>query len=287
MFPGCELTGNKSEDKKCADDKMLDFIYSNLKYPAIARENSVEGTVVVQFVVEKDGSISDARILRDIGASCGQEALRLVNSMPTWIPGKQRGRPVNVQFNLPVRFKLEREVPNEIDLNKQKIAPPPPPPPPPPSRELAPPPPPGAPQPPPKKQATEQIQLATPDKAPPEGDPIFKVVEEQPRFPGCEHMADKQERQKCAQELMLMHIYKNIKYPADARKKGVEGMVVVTYIIEKDGTVSNAKVIRDIGAGCGNEAVRVVNSMPKWIPGKQRGKPVRVQYNLPVKFSLN
>lgn len=106
-FPGCEDISGKAERKQCADKKMLEYIYKNIKYPAIARENGVEGMVVIQFVVEKDGSITDAKIARDIGAQCADEAMRIVNSMPNWNPGKQRGRPVRVQFNLPVRFKLE------------------------------------------------------------------------------------------------------------------------------------------------------------------------------------
>lgn len=111
-FPGCEdAGGTEAEKKQCADKKMLEFIYKNIKYPAIARENGVEGTVVVTFVVEKDGKVTDVQIVRDIGAQCGQEAMRVVELMNTqnikWTPGKQRGRPVRVQFNLPVKFKLE------------------------------------------------------------------------------------------------------------------------------------------------------------------------------------
>ena len=106
MFPGCE-DKPKSDRKTCAEKKLLDFIYSNIKYPAIARENNIQGTVVLSFVVEKDGSITDAKALRDIGGQCGDEALRVVNDMPNWNPGKQRGRAVRVQFNLPVKFQLE------------------------------------------------------------------------------------------------------------------------------------------------------------------------------------
>lgn len=110
-FPGCENESTAEAKKACADKKMLEFIYKNIKYPAIARENGVEGTAVITFVIEKDGSVTDARIVRDIGAQCGQEALRVVNLMNDqnikWTPGKQRGRSVRVQFNLPVRFKLE------------------------------------------------------------------------------------------------------------------------------------------------------------------------------------
>jgi len=109
--PECENLGTMQEKKACSDKAMLEFIYKNIKYPAIARENGVEGTVVIQFVVEKDGSIAQAKILRDIGAQCGGEALRVVNLMNekglSWVPGKQRGRSVRVQFNLPVKFRLE------------------------------------------------------------------------------------------------------------------------------------------------------------------------------------
>ncbi len=86
---------------------MLKFIYENIKYPPIARENGVEGTVYVKFIVEKDGSVSNVEVVRDIGAGCGEESMRVVKKFPRWNPGKQRGRPVRVFFNLPVKFKLE------------------------------------------------------------------------------------------------------------------------------------------------------------------------------------
>lgn len=110
-FPGCENLPTTAERKQCADQKMLEFVYKNIKYPAIARENGIEGMAVITFVVETDGSVTAAKVLRDPGGQCGQEALRVVQLMNQkdiqWIPGKQRGRPVRVQFNLPVRFKLE------------------------------------------------------------------------------------------------------------------------------------------------------------------------------------
>ena len=111
-FPGCEdITASKDERQQCANKKLLEFIYENIRYPAVARDNGIEGTVVVSFVVDQKGNIKDAQVVRDIGGGCGQEALRIVelmNSMPNrWAPGKQRGRAVKVLFNLPVKFKLE------------------------------------------------------------------------------------------------------------------------------------------------------------------------------------
>lgn len=102
---------------------------------------------------------------------------------------------------------------------------------------------------------------------------IFQVVENDPEFPG-------------GIEAMYKFLAQNIKYPQLARENNITGRVYVTFVVEKDGSVSGVKVLRDIGGGCGAEAVRVVKSMPKWTPGKQRGKAVRVQYNLPVNFNL-
>jgi protein TonB len=77
-----------------------------------------------------------------------------------------------------------------------------------------------------------------------------------------------------------------MKYPEEAKELGVQGKVFVTFVVEIDGSISNVRVLRGIGSGCDDEAVRVVKSMPKWIPGKQRGVPVRVQFNLPINFKL-
>ncbi|NRB53761.1 MAG: energy transducer TonB, partial [Saprospiraceae bacterium] len=111
-FPGCEtMSGNDQEKKACADKKLLEFIYENINYPPTARENAIQGTIVVQFVVERDGNISSAKVVREIGGGCGDEALRIIDLMQKmpqkWIPGKQRGRPVRVMFNLPIKFQLK------------------------------------------------------------------------------------------------------------------------------------------------------------------------------------
>lgn len=89
----------------------------------------------------------------------------------------------------------------------------------------------------------------------------------------------------------MKFIYTNLKYPADARAHKIEGTAVITFVVEKDGSVSGARIVREIGGGCAEEALRVVNLMNewdiRWIPGKQEGLPVRVQFNLPIKFTLN
>ncbi len=114
------------------------------------------------------------------------------------------------------------------------------------------------------------------------------LVEQMPLFPGCNEskFTDKDKLKMCAEKEMLMFIYNNIKYPTLARIHGIEGMAVVSFIVEKDGFVTDPKILRDVKAGCGDEALKIVRRMPKWKPGTQDGKPVRVQFNLPVRFKL-
>jgi TonB family protein len=137
------------------------------------------------------------------------------------------------------------------------------------------------------------VAKVAPPPPPPEEyeDEIFKVVEQMPRFPGCEDMGGTSNEKKfCAEQKLYKFIYDNIKYPLLARETGVQGSVVVSFVINKDGSVEQIKILRDPGAGCGDEAKRVVKLMTekniKWMPGKQRGKPVRVQFILPIKFAL-
>jgi len=352
-FTGCEEEAAVEARKACADKKMLEFIYKNLSYPATAREQKIEGTVVVSFIVEKDGTVSNAEIKREIGGGCGEEALRVVQLMPRWIPGKQKGEVVRVQFNLPVRYKLqtgsdqkevtadhsiiydsdkkelktsvdgvpmvfgmkddkaenkplvfvngERLLNAGMDLNDVNPAD---------IKEIN------------VLKGEKAIAYAGPEgqngvilialykpgekpvKVPVvEGDlrlgippppapaqnsgdvDIFKVVEEMPYFAGCEDLP-KAERKACGDKKMLEFIYQNLRYPAMARENGIEGTVVVSFIVEQNGKVTEPRIVREIGGGCGDEVLRVVNLMPAFIPGKQKEEVVRVKFNLPVRFKL-
>lgn len=103
---------------------------------------------------------------------------------------------------------------------------------------------------------------------------IFTVVEENPMFPG-------------GDEARMNFLRENIKYPQMARESGIQGTVYVTFVVEPSGNITNIKILRGIGGGCDEEALRVVRQMPKWKPGKQRGKSVRVQFNMPIRFVLS
>lgn len=124
----------------------------------------------------------------------------------------------------------------------------------------------------------EEVEVEIKDEGPrvietPVQAEIFTVVEEQPGYPGGE-------------EARIGFLQQNIKYPEEAKELGIQGRVFVTFVVEVDGSISDVRVLRGIGGGCDEEAIRVVKAMPKWVPGKQRGVPVRVQFNLPIKFTL-
>ena len=102
---------------------------------------------------------------------------------------------------------------------------------------------------------------------------IFKVVEEMPEFPG-------------GAAKMMEYIQKNITYPMMARESDIQGRVFVNFVVEPNGEISNVEVLRGIGGGCDEEAVRVVKSMPNWKPGKQRGSAVRCAFTVPIIFKL-
>ncbi|NNE28355.1 MAG: energy transducer TonB, partial [Saprospiraceae bacterium] len=91
---------------RCSEKLFFTFLSNELRYPLQAKEVGVKGTVVVQFVVDEKGVISQIEVVRDIGAGCGRESIRVINKMPEWIPGKQRGKPVKVRMRLPIKFKL-------------------------------------------------------------------------------------------------------------------------------------------------------------------------------------
>lgn len=199
-------------------DSLIQFLSSNIVYPAEAKEQGIEGKVIVEFVVGSDGSIQDVMIQKGIGYGCDKEAQRVVESMPLWNPGEKDGKNVRVQFVLPIQFSLDSEKPADTT--------------------------------------------------------VFTVVEQMPKFPGGE-------------KAMLSYLSNNITYPAAAKKEGIQGRVFVNFIIEKDGRVSEVKILRGIGGGCDEEALRVVSSMPDWEPGMQSGKAVRVSFNLPINFKLS
>lgn len=102
----------------------------------------------------------------------------------------------------------------------------------------------------------------------------YRYVEQMPEFPGGE-------------EARVKYFIKNLRYPPMAKESSIQGTVYLTFVVSKTGQISNVQVVRGIGGGCDEEAIRVLKMMPNWIPGRQNGKPVPVQFSLPLKFTLN
>ena len=209
-------------------EAMMKYLQENIKYPEQAKNNGVQGRVIVQFVVNKDGSISNDTVVRSVDPLLDAEAIRVVRNMPNWTPGKQRGEAVRVRFTLPVTFRLDGEGSKPV-----------------------------------QKQVT--VENA--------GEEIFSVVEQMPEYPGGER------------ELMKF-LAMNIKYPKEAQEQGKQGRVIVQFVVEKDGSITDAKILKTVDPQLDAEALRVVNAMPNWTPGKQRGKEVRVIHALPIIFRL-
>jgi len=139
----------------------------------------------------------------------------------------------------------------------------------------------------------KEVPPPPPPPPEPEVEEIFTVVEEMPRFPGCPDSLSNEEKRRCAEEKMYDYIYENLEYPKLAKENGIEGTVVVRFYVDKDHTLKGLTLLKDIGAGCGKEAMRLVEGLTnifpnkRWVPGKSRGKPVKVYFNLPIEFDLD
>ena len=212
---------------------LMKFINENLRYPATAIENGIQGRVTVQFVVKKDGSVDDVTVLHGVDSALDQEAIRVCKTFPKFIPGKQNGQPVNVWFTLPITFKLD-EAPNNLQTDE--------------SEDMA-------------NDTIHNREI------------IFRHVEQMPEFPGGE-------------AALMRFINENLRYPAAAIKNGIQGRVVVQFVVKKDGSVDDVTVLHGVDSALDQEAIRVCKTLPKFIPGKQNGQPVNVWFTLPIFFRL-
>ena len=213
---------------------LMQFLSKNIQYPINAQKNHTQGRVTVQFVVNKDGSISEPKIIRGVDPDLDGEAIRVISLMPKWKPGMQKGQPVRVKYTVPVMFRLSD------DGQKEEYKPIP------------------------KIDETVVVGYAS-KQAPTEEDPVFEVVENMPEFAG-------------GMGGLMQYLSKNIKYPVEAQKAGIQGRVIMQVIIDKNGNVTNPKVTQPVDPLLDTEAIRVTASMPKWKPGTQRGMPVNVKY---------
>jgi TonB family protein len=204
-------------------DGFYQFLGNHIKYPAQDKEKGIQGRVIIQFIVEKDGTLSNMDVKRSPSVTLADEAIRVLKLSPAWNPGLQKGKPVRVQYTIPINFSLETKTPLSLLMGR---------------------------------------------------DVIFTAVEVEPTPKG-------------GLEEFYRFLGNNIKYPAEDKKNGIQGRVIVQFVVEKDGSFSDIKIMRQPSETLGNEAIRVLNLAPKWNPGIQNGRTVRVQYTIPINFSLS
>jgi TonB family protein len=204
-------------------DDFYQFIAKNIRYPKEDHDKGIQGRVLLQMVIEKDGSLDDIKVMRTPSGSLAEEAVRVLKLAPKWTPGIQNGRPVRVQYVIPINFSLETKTPPQSLIIGRDV--------------------------------------------------IFTAVEVEPTPKG-------------GLEEFYRFLGNNIKYPEEDKKNNIQGRVIVQFVVEKDGSFSDLKILRQPSGTLGNEALRVLSLAPKWNPGIQNGRTVRVQYTIPVSFSL-
>ena len=255
---------------------MMTFLADNIRYPVKAQEKGTQGRVVCDFQVMKDGSISNVNVLHGVDPSLDAEAMRIIKLMPKWKPGTQQGQAVNVRAVLPVVFRLQGDNPQDDLLTKEE------------REQLF------------KSEVLDDLRkvdgmliidevvvVAYVGKGPQAqeiigqdkeesttGDEMFVVVENQPRFPG-------------GTEAMIQFLGDSIRYPKEAADKKIAGRVICNFVVMKDGSIDDVNVVRGVDPLLDAEAVRVLQSMPKWEPGTHRDKAVNVRFTLPVSFRLD
>jgi len=284
------------------------YVARNLRYPESAAKNGVMGRVIVQFAVNENGEVVDAVVVRGVDPALDKEALRLVNSSPSWTPGRQKGKAVKVLFTFPINFVLYnpekakteksetitvratgglagepvyvvdgKQVDEIEELDSEQIE----------SVEVF------------KDPDSEIVKkynakngvvvvttkegklLHTPKESKELGEEtignesaeeVFYIVEDMPRFPG-------------GLSALKTYIYSNLEYPEKAKHEGIEGDVKVRFLVNQKGKVEKSEVLRSSNPVFDAPALKVVKKMPDWTPGKQRGKAVKVWYVLSIKFT--
>lgn len=288
------------------EEEMIQFFDDYIIKPDAVRAGNLEGTVFVKMVIDENGKVIRKKIVKSLCETCDEEVLRVLNGMPNWIPGKQKGKNVKVELVIPVKFTKDSR---EIQLFKiaqqnfdegnyimaDTIY----------SRVI-------------RKNATSEayynraltkLKLGNEldyckdlynasklksqdaqvkyDESCLKYDSLFKAMKENedknvevfeeaeimPEYPG-------------GQEGFFKYLRENIKYPKSALDASISGTVYVSFIVNKFGDVRNIKIVRGLNEACDREALRVVSNMGRWKPGIQHGKKVSVHYQLPVSFTI-
>ncbi|MFA4867243.1 MAG: TonB family protein [Pedobacter sp.] len=238
-------------------DDFYKFVKMNIKYPSMAQRDKIIGTTMIKFTVA-NGQLEDVGIVTKLGGGCDAEALRCIALFDGYKSIKDGKYTLKVKFSLsnskePILNTKISPLKGYTALNDVVVT----------------------------TALNDIVVIGYGNKtnAPTNNDGENKIfdfvsIEKQPQFPG-------------GMTKFYEYLSKSLKYPTEAVKNKVEGKVFLSFIVEKDGTLNDITVMRSLGSGTDEEAVRVLKESPKWIAGIQKGKAVRVKYNIPISFNLN
>lgn len=251
VYPGCE--GTQDELKACIKDKISNYVNDNFN-SSIADGLGLKAEVkriYVMFKINREGNISDVQA-RAAHIKLQEEAIRVISSLPKMIPGKHKGKAVNVKYSLPIAFKVGA---NKVDS------------------EIV------------KRYAVETGDNKVEWEYVKGEDVPFAIIENVPVFPGCE--GTESEVKACLQEKITNHVSANFNVKLTEGLGLQSGLkrVFVMFKIDKDGNITNVQA-RGPHQSLADEATRVINLLPKMMPGKHKGDAVGVKYSLPIAFKV-
>nr|MBC7613588.1 TonB family protein [Pseudopedobacter sp.] len=235
-------------------DALKMYLAKTIRYPAEAKQNEIMTKIAIEFKVNKNGTIENPKALNQIDNDFSKEAIRSIRTYPEKIAVGEANYTIFFTFKLADSKKPITDETTTLGVIKNYIG------------EIvitafS-----------PTNLMIDEVKVDGSGEQPLDNQ-VFTNVEQLPTFPG-----GLKEFQKFLSE--------NLKYPAKARENNIQGRVFLHFTVEKDGSLSDIKVVRGIGSGCDEEAVRVLAISPKWNPGKQNGKVVRVSYTIPIFFQM-
>lgn len=262
VFENCK-NEKRDNQRDCVVNFINTHIEKNLKYPEEAKRVNLESKVFCTFIIDESGNVTVTEAKgkpTSFKKAFENEAIRVLNLLPKFIPAKHNNQVVQVQAQYEVEFKLENSKVIRVDemvaYNPEYPV----------SVAVA-------------EPAEEYLDEAIP----------FAVIEQIPLFESCKPV-EKKEQMNCFQEQMKKHIEKKLKYPKEAKKNKVENRVITLFEIGKNGKVTNIRVRgkkTEYQQLFETEAKRIIEALPPFSPGLHRGKPFKVSYSIPINFTLN
>lgn len=248
LFKSCESKAI-AEQQKCFKQEISKHIRRNFEYPKKAYENSVQGRVFAQFVIDKTGAVTDLNIRGPYkGELLEAEAKKIVNRLPKFVPGKHNGKPVKVKYGIPITFKI----PGRRPSNVKKVT---------------------------RKQGLNVVLNEKEIVS-------FAAVEQIPAFPSCKSIDMSAE--DCFNTEISRHINKHFAYPDEAVNENIEGKVIVYFVIDKTGHIVNIKTKAKEGRKSLELATRkLIEKLPKFKPGRHDGEIINVKHSFPINFVLD